>query len=548
MILLLAGLGPYFKSHEDLVGSFFDQAKADDLERTYRAHGQPGFRLDRLYFRDSNATAHQLLRRELSGSLSLVVGDLRTVERKPLPNLVAFTLRSILYNADLAHDHLPLDEVWAGGDAPPNEGDIDVVLLSTTFICDRHTLARAIDWVATRLPGRHLVLGGQFSNLKYRRIMRDHPEVTCVVRGDAERVLPRVITALRRGDDLGGIANVVFRSPVDGSIQQTAIDYIDLDGYESPSFPGEFPIVPYESMRGCPFSCKFCSFPAASPKWRYKSAAKIHRDWVRYRDENGATHVRAMDSTFTVPPRRFRELLDVLPTAGIGWEAFTRANSLLAPGVIDSLARANCRTLSIGFESMSENSLSYMDKKVRAHQNRKAFELLVGSDVGYRISFMAGYPGETPEDYRNTHDFLVDDYAGHFQLYVFSLQDETMPVWSDADRFEIQVSDPENPDYAWSHVGMDVATARRLRLDTLRETRWRNDRAVALLWQTDFQSPLLPHRSSSVNYRVEKLVERLGMLPLDHPDPAIGVPVLRSLLAELGEHGVFEADAVPAPA
>jgi radical SAM superfamily enzyme YgiQ (UPF0313 family) len=538
MILLLAGLGPYFKSHQDLSGSYFDRASADRLAQEYRADGQPGLRLANLYFAEKDGTRHQLLRHELSGSLSLVVGDLQDIERRPIPNLVAFTLQSILYRAELEHEYLPLENVWSGEREPV--GDIDMVLLSTTFICDRHNFARAIRWITARYPGCPIVVGGQFSNLKYLLILRDHPEVTCVVRGDAERALPEVVRCLRAGRDLTHIPNVVYRT-ADGVPHQTPIDYIDLDAYPSPAFPGDFPIVPYESMRGCPFSCRFCSFPAASPKWRYKSAKKIVDDWIRYRDASGATHIRAMDSTFTVPPRRLWQLLEMLPDAGIGWEAFTRANSLLAPGVVDGLAAANCRTLSIGFESMSENSLSYMDKRVRAYQNRQAFELLRNSDVGYRISFMVGYPGETPDDYRETNDFLVEEYIGHFQLYVFSLQDETMPVWADSERFDIQVSAPEDPDYSWSHSGMDVRTARQLRLKTLRDVRWRNDDAVALLWQTDYQSPLLPHRSSGANYRVEKLVERLGMVPVDHPDPRDGVPLIQPLLAELRDHGVFLA-------
>jgi radical SAM superfamily enzyme YgiQ (UPF0313 family) len=298
-------------------------------------------------------------------------------------------------------------------------------------------------------------------------------------------------------------------------------------------------------MRGCPYSCRFCSFPAASPLWRYRSATRIASDWARYRDANGARHIRALDSTFTVPRTRFRELLGLLPAVGVGWEAFTRADFVSTPVVVDSLARANCRTLSIGFESMSERSLDYMDKRVSARQNRTAFRLLRGGPVGYRVSFMVGYPGESPEEYAETHDFLVNEYEGHFQLSVFSLQDETMPVWKDEERFQIRVSDRDDPDYSWTHVGMDVATARALRHETLREVRWKNENAVALLWQTDYQTPLLPHQSARTNYRVEKLVERIAFLPVDHPDSERSAPLLEALLADLAALGVSHRPSAP---
>src|SRR5262249_34012414 len=242
---------------------------------------------------------------------------------------------------------------------------------------------------------------------KYREILSNHPEVFVVVRGDAELALPQLLNQMARGGRLSDVPNLALRGSSNGEVVLTSFEYVDLETYPAPVFAGPTPIVPYESMRGCPYTCRFCSFPAASPKWRYKSAQRIVDDWAHYRGENGTVHIRALDSTFTVPRTRFSELLNLLPAVGIGWEAFTRADTIASPRIVDALAKSNCRTLSIGFESMSDNSLGYMDKRVSAAKNRRAFRLLCGSPVGYRMSFMVGYPGETPVDYAETHSFLV---------------------------------------------------------------------------------------------------------------------------------------------
>lgn len=537
-VLLLAGLGPYFKQSTDLVGSLFEPGGAGRSARRASGGLPGGFNLHSLSFVGPDGRRHPLLRRERSGSLSLVVGNQPAIERAPIPNLSGSTVLSILEQADVDCEYLSLDAVW-DGDGEPSTDEFDCALLSTTFICDRVSLSRAISWITTRLPGTPIIVGGQFSNLKYEKILSDHPEVLAVVRGDGELALPLLLRAIEGKYDFAAVPNLVLRGSAGNSCcGPHALQYVDIETYPAPTFRGTAPIVPYESMRGCPFTCKFCSFPAASPKWRYKSAQRIVSDWVHYKEVNGAKHIRALDSTFTVPQTRFRELLELLPSAGIGWEAFTRANVLSSPSMIEALARAHCRTLSIGFESMSDNSLDYMNKKVSARQNRRAFELLRGGPVGYRMSFMAGYPGETPGDYQETHDFLVNEYEGHFTLSVFSLQDETMPVWEDAQRFDIRVADPENPDYSWSHVGMDVETARALRKQTLQDVRWKNDGAVPFLWQTDYQTPLLPHRLAHENYRVEKLVERIGFLQTDYPDPERSEPMLRAMLGELAGLGV----------
>lgn len=84
---------------------------------------------------------------------------------------------------------------------------------------------------------------------------------------------------------------------------------------------------------------------------------------------------------------------------------------------------------------MNDTTLGHMNKQVKASANRTAFQLLSESSVHHWISFIVGYPGDTPELFADTRDFLVNEYAGHFALYVFMLNDETMPVWQDAERF-----------------------------------------------------------------------------------------------------------------
>jgi anaerobic magnesium-protoporphyrin IX monomethyl ester cyclase len=518
-VLLLAGEGPYFKNSEYLDGTLFDREAAPRIERELGLAGLPGVRIENLRYHADGAW-RPLLRSK----------------RELIPHLTAFTLDSILHRTGADYELFRFERVWDGRKEPSAER-FDVVFLSTTFICERHTLRRAIEWVEDRFGDAVLVLGGQYSNLKYEELLEREESVDYIVRGDGEQAVPGLLAALSGRLALKEVPNLAFRDE-SGACVTTGFEYIDIDEHPSPSFPGTAPVVPYESMRGCPFSCKFCSFPFASPKWRYKSAAKIAADWKRYSVENGATHIRAMDSTFTVPYRRMRELLDRLPSVGVEWEAYSRANNLKDEAMIEALEAAGCRRLSIGFESMSDRTLGLMNKLVKAEENRRALDLLLGSDISYRISVMVGYPGERREDYEETHRFLVEEYSGHFMLSVFSFLDETMPVWADADRFQLEITDPDNPDYSWRHAGMDVEQARSLMRRTLDEARARSERSQVLLWQFDYQTPLVPGLSKEVDMRLEKLVDRLGMAPRDHGGAGPAAPAIRSLLGELGEFGI----------
>ena len=524
-VALLAGLGPEVRNASYLEGTLLDRARGREVADEYlRGTTLDGFHLEALGFRHAGET-YPLLRKD----------------RRDLPHLTTWTVRSILERHGVDVDVLDTRELWSGVLLPPTESP-DAILFSTTFVWDARHVAMALDWIAKHFEGVPTIMGGQYSNLKADEIMRTHTMVRAIVRGDAELALPALLKALAQPARWSRIPNLVYRERAQGRWQHTKIEYVDLDSEPAPLLIGSHPVVPYESMRGCPFQCKFCSFPHASPKWRYRSARKIVDDWTTYVREQGAEFIKAMDSTFTVPKQRFAELLELLPRVGVAWEGYSRANTIDSARVVDDLAASSCRYLSIGFESMSDASLHTMSKGVTSAQNRRAFDLLRKGDVGYRISFMAGYPGETPDEYAKTHDFLVNEYAGHFMLSVFGISDETMPLWNDRDALEIVIHDPENPDYSWSHKGMDVREARRLHRQTVDAVRHQNDEAVMILWQAEYQHRLLPHRGQAENLAVEKAVERIAFTPNDVSDPVQGAHRISVQLDRLRDVGVEVRD------
>ncbi|MFM8533620.1 MAG: B12-binding domain-containing radical SAM protein [Acidimicrobiia bacterium] len=512
--LLISGLGPgIFNTHRMLDGTLLQRTIPEPLAATYaRLAGQPV----------------NLWQFKVKGA------DLPLIRRADTvaPHLPTATVRSILESSDIDYEWFDAEAMWRGASEPPS-GDYDVVGLSTTFIWDRDSLAKAIRWITDRYPAATIVLGGQYSNLKYHSILNDNPDVDYIIRGDAEAGLPQLVRALAGKMPLAEVMNLVWRAP-DGSVQDPPVAYIDLENHPSPRFRGTHAVVPYESMRGCPFTCKFCSFPFASPKWRYKSADKILRDWADYAETNGAEVVKAYDSTFTIPPTRFRDLLSRLPALGVPWEGYSRANTIGTPEIFQQLEEAHCRRLFVGFEAMNKTALKNMDKKVTLEQNKRTIEAMKGSSIEVRGSFMVGYPGESPDDYALTHQFLLNEYAGPFNIHFFMFGDETMPVWEDAGMYGLEVESAGE----WKHCGMDSETAIRLRLDTLRAVRWGNDQAVHDGWQLPFIRPLVPQHSLSTSLRVEKRLEQLAFLVRDLGEGEDARHRCRTILAELDQFGV----------
>jgi anaerobic magnesium-protoporphyrin IX monomethyl ester cyclase len=520
---LLSGLGPSSKNSAYLNGSLFDATPSRETSAILAKAGFPGLRLD-----DFECHAD-------GGRFSL----LRPLRTEPA-HLTTFSLESILHHSRHEFVHVPARHIW-DSEPPGRLGSVDVVLLSTTYIWNLRMLGQAVTWIGEHLPGIPIVAGGQYTNLKYSIAMTLHPEIAAIVRGDGEVALPMLLDRLSARGTLDDVPNLVWRDR--DQVRVNPMGYVDLDEFPSPAFPGHLKVVPYESMRGCPFDCKFCGFPLATPKWRYKSAQKIRDDWVGYAEHNGAGAIEAMDSTFTVPPTRLRELFEILPSAGVPWECYSRANVINSPEFVDKLLKAHCFRLVIGFESMNDQTLRQMSKRVTAAQNRRALDLLRDSDMGYSVCFIVGYPGESRAQFEDTRKFLLDDFSGRFQLHLFGMTDETMPLWSDRETLQIQVDDPYDSDSAWSHVGMNSDEARTLQATTLDEVRRRSDDAVYLYWQGRYEGALLPGASAADNLVIEKAIERLAMVARDHSDLDDGAAAVRAQIALLARH-----DVAPSPA
>ena len=521
-VFLVSGFGPTCKNDGYFKGTLFDGPNPVHVERGYFS-SRGNFGLRELSFCHKDAI-YPLLR-----SIGTSV-----------PHLTTFTLASILANAGHEVVHIDTETIWRGNAAVPNVSP-EAILLSTSYIWDMKTLRKAVAFCDRCSADAPLFLGGQYANLRYEPILRQLPQVTAIMRGDAEHALPLLLEAVSRAGGLSSVPNLVINEDL-GRYRVTDVHEIPFDDFPAPPIEGRFEAVPYESMRGCPFTCGFCSFPFASPHWRYRSAARIAADWSSYAERNGTSLINAMDSTFTVPPRRMDELLELLPPVGVRWEAYSRANYLKDRTIIDRLVEARCRALSIGFESMSDVTLRSMSKKVTAAQNWRAFELLKSGSLGFRCSFMVGYPGETPDNYKTTHDFLVNNFVGHFKLHVFGLTDEAMPVWGERERFDLKVLNDDEPDFSWVHSGMDATTALELNHWTLDAVRRQNSLAVLHMWQDRYQRYLIPSFNRTNNLRIEKLVEKIAMLPRDFPDPSDGLREFDWLLAEASEFGIFRSD------
>jgi len=191
------------------------------------------------------------------------------------------------------------------------------------------------------------------------------------------------------------------------------------------------PMIHYESSRGCPFRCSFCSYPYLfdDRKYRIRSAGRIAEDWIAYAGQ-GVKFISCLDSLFTMPKKRLLELCGRLIDAGVPvrWFCYARGDDLDDLGACRLMRRAGCIQVQIGVESGNQQVLDNMDKHSSVEKNATAMENCRKAGIATFISVILGFPGETATSVHDTWSFIEETRPDFCFATPFTVRIPTLPV------------------------------------------------------------------------------------------------------------------------
>ena len=521
-VLLISGTGgAYTIRGKDLENSLFDPGiRAKLITDAYTVDGVPIIP-ENASFVDSGRVV-PLLRRNQSG----------------YPPLVTRTLEDILDKNDISYLSIPCDTIWE--DREFEACSVPFVCLSTTFMWSERMIQRALEWVSDKVQFRYLIIGGHYSSIKYRLMLSQYPQISYIIIGDGETALPALIHHLEKPEsgDLKQIPNLAFLK--DGKLVLTQQKYEDISKLPKVQYKGKYDRLSYESVRGCAFGCKFCTWDAGIKRFRYKPVEQILQDVKEYMTENQIKRIEINDSTFLFPFSRIEGIVDGFSKMGIHWKAHCRADVPWTDELIEKLNHSNCDILQIGFESMNDRILKNMNKKTTAAMNRFTNEALSHTRIDTVVSFIIGFPDESPAEFQDTWDYLLKDFQGHFYLFVFEMEDKSLELYAERDKygFELYEDDEDclHGGSHWKHNGMTSEQAFQIRGEVLRSVRRANARAIYKSWQSPYEWPFITNQTREQNLKIERLVDNLVFLPQDVPSSEIhsAVVAIRDELKGLG--------------
>lgn len=270
-----------------------------------------------------------------------------------------------------------------------------------------------------RLVRKHsdaaIVWGGVHPSLLPEQTVRNE-FVDYVVAGEGEHAFADLIDHLAGKKDPRDIPGVyvqrngnVHGSRQEGFIDLAALpdipyDLVDVERYihKRPDLGAErhFEIC---TSRGCPHHCGFCYVESVhSSRWRCLEAdivagrikalvERFHLDSVLFREDNFFVQRKRVE-------RIARRLID--DNVGIKWAASCRIDYFdkYSPEFVDLLRRSGCVLLTFGVESGSDRMLDIIRKDITGDAVRRVARRVEESGIQGSYHFMAGFPGETPEE------------------------------------------------------------------------------------------------------------------------------------------------------
>ena len=177
--------------------------------------------------------------------------------------------------------------------------------------------------------------------------------------------------------------------------------------------------ISVSTMRGCPYTCKWCSRAVYGQTYRRRTAKQVVEELAGIQLDYTFDTIWFVDDVFTISHQWLREFVNELKSQAIQirYECITRSDRMNET-VIQLLKESGCFRIWIGAESGSQKIIDAMDRRVNVNQVREMIQLTKQHGIQAGTFIMVGYPGETDEDVQLTLEHLKKSDPDQYTITV----------------------------------------------------------------------------------------------------------------------------------
>ncbi len=175
--------------------------------------------------------------------------------------------------------------------------------------------------------------------------------------------------------------------------------------------------ISVSTMRGCPYTCKWCSRAVYGQSYRRKNAKLVVDELQKIQNQYNFDTIWFVDDVFTVSHKWLLEFTNEITNrkVKIKYECITRADRM-NEDVIKLLKQSGCYRVWIGAESGSQKVIDLMDRRVDVNQVREMIIETRKNGIEAGTFIMLGYPGEKEYDIIETLNHLKISNPDYFTI------------------------------------------------------------------------------------------------------------------------------------
>lgn len=342
----------------------------------------------------------------------------------------------------------------------------------------------AIRFIRQNLPESKIILGGP--DVRYNSVNYLTHGADVIVYGEGEETMRELCAAFLSGKSIDSIHGIAFLNKNVLLETEEREKIKNLDDLPAPN-RGKIDLQKYldvwrtyhgkgamsvSTMRGCPYTCKWCSRAVYGLSYRRRSPEKVAEELQLIKEQYNPDSLWFVDDVFTISHKWLSAFRDELKKRDliIPYECITRADRMNEE-VIRILKDTGCFRVWIGSESGSQKVIDLMDRRVNVQQVREMIRLSKKEGIEAGTFIMLGYPGETEEDIEETIHHLKEANPDHFTITVaypikgtelyqeVEAHQTTNPLWSASTDRDIDFKRTYSRryyDYAVKHVVNEV--------------------------------------------------------------------------------------------
>lgn len=298
---------------------------------------------------------------------------------------------------------------------------LGISALTSYQIKDGLDIAQKTRHINPKLP---VVWGGWHPSLMPDQTI-SHDLVDIVVRGQADITFPKLVRQLEARGDLSEIDNIIYKDKkiIKTELQplgdlnglqpiQLSYDTVNLSRYIQPLWGNE-KVIGYESSRGCPWRCSFCSIGSVyNRRWHGLSADHVAQGVEYLVAHHDIDAIHFFDNNFFVNHKRAMAFCSQLieKKIKINWDGTGVVKQFLEYSHDDImlLKKSGFYRIILGIESGDEGVLKRINKQHNREQVIEVVKKCNKYSILPSLSFMLGFPWNPEEDVVETLTLIED--------------------------------------------------------------------------------------------------------------------------------------------